>query len=295
MFFPFQKTLLLALLSLYFSSGFAQNLKYRKWKLRDFQGAIHSYYDFYKEDDFIPSIDIEQFKNRAKNINDFKPVGLDSFQSTIHSDFEDKSRAFSLNYTAVPYRTPREELNQNQVLRFGLIYFRNRKADLSFEWEYDNNIDSIYIFTISYKELIDELAIESSYLFNTSAIRWIVFYTGLGLGTGFSVKSKIVETFSERNEGYIIVNGQKQMLYYNGHITSENEVKAHTTYNLRAYFPFGLYIRVSENWCFFSEIRLGGSLQKVLTINDYHFRRLMSFGGGVKFDFGLSDSVIKDY
>lgn len=255
---------------IYLNVSYSQEANNKKWKLSNAQLGIFTMYDDYR------GLDFDQLKTNAKDQNDFANYDLTTF--SVYDGYGLTSGLINFSVGLNHFKTEddywddkaKKTSGLNKELRLGVVYFRNRGAYFSFYKETALKPDSVLHQSIEYREIIDELAIESSYIIYTNnPVKRLRLYIGFGVGTGFSVFSSIREEKYEYTSVNVLIGNQNYNIYLNDRQSSIKYINSKAVYNLRFFMPLGLSLRLNKKTDLLVESRLGLSYQQVIKGKGY--------------------------
>jgi len=187
----------------------------------------------------------------------------------------------NLNITLHPYNSKRGAYNIQQELRLGIAHYRGRNASFYFNKEIIYTVDSSRGFFVNYEEIIDEIAVEGSYLFKANAYKRVGFYIGIGSGTGFSIYSTLTEYTGASTTFNVTIGNTRYELNTDGS-SNFRYIKAKSHFYLRAYIPVGINVRIIKRIDIMLEARSGLSYQQTIK-GDGTLRNHIGLGLNIKY------------
>ena len=253
---------------------------------------------------FNRSSDFEELREIAENNTDFFPSNLNGYSSSAYPESFSFQIGVSLGFS--PYNSKIEAYNNKRELTLRISYNYNYRRSFYFykqtiipadTFVSSNGViysDTLISSSYDYTEIIDELAINITYLYKTDPEKRISLYTGYGIGIGFSIYSVIKASNSE-DTTLILIYGSNSYSnngygYYNFGSDIKKDIKTKPSIFIRPYIPFGLSFRLSKKRDILNQIHIfvqtkfGLEFQQIIGNNN----SIIPFaGGGIGFKYNF--------
>lgn len=234
---------------------------------------------------------VDDFANLKKTAHD---------QSKIHdvSNYDKTTEygsiySYGINIALSPYKETDDTYNHYRKLVFGLSFKNGNRRIYNLENESYTNIgniedatgvidevyqkDSTFRSAYTYREGIQEVTINSAYLFYTNPRYRFSLHTGLGGNIGFSLNSSIIEK-TIVDTTLSIYNATEGRFYLDNDDPVEHEyeyIDSKGSMFVRLYIPVGFNVRLSKDYdvlnqlTFFVQGSFGMEYQNIYNTKQY--------------------------
>lgn len=229
--------------------------------------ASFSHDDYYRKRYTYPDL-ISNSKNSREFIN---------FQKSDFSVFDvynSRSALYHFGMSLFPYSKKLKQFNENQELKFGLVYHKEQDHSLHFTNKYNRSLfysgagpDTTYISLVSYSQLVDEVGLETEYLLRSGQfLKRFSLFGGIGVGLNLSVFSQVKEDITIFSNRLICDNSTPTpyCYYVTNNESISNYFSNYMAYSIKAFIPYGLNFRVVNKLSIYLEGRSGFSYQKFI-------------------------------
>lgn len=203
---------------------------------------------------------IDDFETFRKTAKDPSLIGtFDDYEKAVGYDY---ISYFGINIALSPYRESDNTYNHYKKILLGInfkngnrqvyrftneeFYTTTNLTDASGTVNYD--LDSTIQASYQYTEAVQEIALNTAFLFYTNPQAQTSLHTGIGANVGFSLNSNIIETVELDTTWSIAASGNER--YYldedDSYNYDYNYYDSKGSLFLRAYIPVGIDVRLSK-------------------------------------------------
>jgi hypothetical protein len=255
------------------------------------KGSLSISTSFSHDDYYRKRYTYSELVRNSKNSTEF--INFQKSDYNVFDVYNSRSALYHIGLSFFPYSNKLKRYNENQELKFGLVYHKEQDHSIHFSNKFNPSLyyygplpDTSYISLVSYSQLVDEIGLETEYILRSGQfLRRFSFFGGIGGGLNLSVFSQVKEDITIYTSRVICDNSSPTPYCYNviNNETISNYYSNYMAYSIKAFIPYGLNFRVVNKLSIYLEGRSGFSFQKFI-YGKGKTRTHQAIGIGVRFN-----------